>query len=424
MSLKKPLPGLQPFLVFGLGASFYLFQFILRVSPNVLEPDILHDLKADAYNFSLLSAYYYVSYSLLQIPIGMLVDHFGPRRIVTLSIGLCIFGALIFSQAQTMGMAQGARFLMGAGSACAFISCLKLGSVWFTPKHYAKIVGFSMLFGTVGATGGGAPLALLADGQGWRTAILWISLLGIALMGLYWIIVRDHPPHTRETHPDMAQEVRAFWKNLTTVVKDTQNWLISLYGLLCYTPITILGDAWGVPFLMSVYGIDRAQAAAAQSMMFVGVAIGAPLMAYASDRFGSRKKIALAGILGTLLGVALILYAVPHMPFSWTFGVFLITGLFLGGQTLAFTFIGERNRRSMGATASGFCNGVVMSAAFALHPLIGALLRVLVKEGTQEIYEVRDFQWALSLMVVGLVAALVVWRHLNETLVMEKNKRL
>lgn len=415
MTNKKKISGPLPFIMWGLGASFYLFQFVLRVSNNVLEPDLIRDLEADAYGLSLLAAFYYASYSALQIPMGMLVDHFGPRRIVTGSIALLLLGSLLFASAETMAVAQTGRFIMGAGSACAFLSCLKLGSAWFTPEKFAKIVGFTMVFGTIGAMGGGAPLALIADDLGWRSALQLVVALGLIFMALYWFVVRDRPAYQKDSPIDVAKESVTLRANLAKIVREKQNWLIALYALLTYTPITIFGDTWGVPFLMAAYGVERAQAAGAVSMMFLGIAFGAPAVAVLSDRMASRKKAALLGIMGSGITLTTLIFLVPLIPFSATFALFLVAGVFIGGHYLNFTLICERNNRSMGGTATGFVNCVTMSAAFAIHPLIGALLKFLVTDATHTLYEVGDFQVVLSLIPLGLVGAYLAWRHIEET---------
>lgn len=405
-----------PWVMWGLGGCFYLYQFILRVSPDVFVPDLIATFKVDAYSLGVLSAAYYYPYSFLQIPLGMLTDKFGPKKLITASMGFCVLGALLFSMSHVLWLAQAGRFLMGAGSACAFICCLKLGSAWFTPQQFARIVGFTMIFGTIGAIGGKAPLAYLTQHFGWRTSMTLVATIGVVFLLLVWFFVKDKPE--KETgEPDLAEETLSLRDNLLVLAKEKQSWIIVSYALMAYVPLTVFGDLWGTSFLISAYeGLERTTAAICVSMMFVGICIGAPLCTYISDLLHSRKKVILATSFGCLAVVSSIVSFIGLLPFQSMYPLFFLMGLFIGGHYLNFIVICERHPKNVSGTATGFTNWFTMSGAFIIQPLVGWLLDWSsggsIKEG---ILNVADFRIALLAVPVALTLSIVLGSRIEET---------
>lgn len=415
MSSRTNIKPYMPWVMWGLGGCFYLYQFVLRVAPNVFAPDLITTFKVDAYSLGVLSAAYYYPYSALQIPLGMLTDHFGPKKLITLSIGLCVVGALLFSTSYVLWLAQAGRFIMGAGSACAFVCCLKLGSAWFTPQQFARIVGFTMIFGTTGAMGGGAPLAYLTSQFGWRTSMTLVALIGVVFMIAVWFFVKDGP-EGHENH-DVSEEVTSLRENLKILAKEKQSWIIMLYAMMAYVPLTVFGDLWGASFLMSAYeGIDRTAAAGAVSMMFVGIAIGAPLSTYISDQIHSRKKVIVSTAVGCLMVVGVIISFIGLLPFNSMFPLFLLLGIFIGGHYLNFVVICERHSQRVRATAASFSNWFTMSGAFIIQPVIGKILdwtsRGIVEDG---IFALGDFKIALLTVPIAITLSVFFASRIEET---------
>src|SRR5690606_31220485 len=108
----------------GIAALFYFYQFILRVSPGVMSQELMRDFAVQGCALGVLGAFYYNAYAAMQIPLGILLDRFGPRRLMAASCAVATLGTYLFSQAETLSVASFGRLLMGAGAACGFIGTL------------------------------------------------------------------------------------------------------------------------------------------------------------------------------------------------------------------------------------------------------------------------------------------------------------
>ncbi len=185
------IPGAKPLFMWLSATFLYCYQFFLRSSPNVMVDDLMHDFQVDAEALGILASFYYIAYSFLQIPMGIMIDKFGLRRILTFSALTCSLGATIFGISENLLTAKVGRLFIGIGSAGVFLSCLKLITLWFPKRHFGIFVGFTMMMGTFGAINAGAPLAFLVQSVGWRSAILSVAVVGAVWSLVLWMFVRD-----------------------------------------------------------------------------------------------------------------------------------------------------------------------------------------------------------------------------------------
>src|SRR3989338_3340653 len=139
-----------PWVVWALAASFFLFEYVTRVAPSVMANQLMQEFHVYALGLGALSAFFYYPYIVMQVPVGMLVDRFGPRRLLTVMVLMCALSNFIFGIAHNIWMADLGRFLMGFSSAFAFVSCLKLATSWFYPIRFPLLAGITQALGMVG----------------------------------------------------------------------------------------------------------------------------------------------------------------------------------------------------------------------------------------------------------------------------------
>ncbi len=170
MSLKRRSLSkrLYPWLIWGLGSAFIFYKYLLEVSPSVMAADLMRVFHATGAQLGNLAGCYFYAYLLMQIPMGIFTDRFGPRRVTSLAILCCASGALLLAFAHQLTVAELARFIMGFGASVAAISCLKLTTLWFPPQRFALMAGLMMSAGMLGAVGGQAPLSIAMNHVGWR----------------------------------------------------------------------------------------------------------------------------------------------------------------------------------------------------------------------------------------------------------------
>lgn len=412
---KDSLNSTQSWLIWVCAGAFYLYECILRVSPSVMTQGLMSDFSLTSTALGVLVSCYLYAYVVLQVPCGVMVDALGARRIITTSAALCTVGAFMFALGDTLIWAQIGRFLIGAGSACAFISCLKVVAEWFSPTKFAAMLGLTNMMGTIGGTFGGPPLAWMVNNLGgWREATLVLAIIGIIITVLSWLMVRDRPQIHKSYH---THEI-PLWKSFLLLVTNPQVWLIALFGSLMWLPITAFAELWGVPYLMHIYSIDNEYASFATVMIFVGFAFGGPLAAWISEKFKSRiLTMKLSSAL--LFAVFLTIVLAPEIPLPVMFALLFAGGVCNGGQVLVFACVKEISPRRISGTALGFTNAVVMMSGIIFQPLLGELLDwcwdgALGTDGVR-IYSEAAYQTAIIAIPVGIAVSWFLLYFVKET---------
>jgi len=171
--------NIRGWLIVACGGIFYMYQFMVRVSPNIMNHELLTNFAIDSAGLGLLLGAYNWSYSAMQIPLGITIDRFGPRFFLCAAALVCALACFIFGNTTNPMIGGAARFLMGMGSACGLIGTIKLGTIWLEPKHVAKVTGLAILMGTAGASLGGAPLEMLLNKVGFAKTMEFLVKLGL-----------------------------------------------------------------------------------------------------------------------------------------------------------------------------------------------------------------------------------------------------
>ncbi len=414
LSVSPSKVSQKALLIWACGGFFYFYQFILRVSPSVMTEDLMKAFAVQGCTLGILTAFYYNAYASLQIPLGMLLDRFGPRRLLTFSCFLCTLGCVLFASSNYLSIASLGRLLMGAGSACAFIGTIKLATMWFPLERIGKVVGFTMLLGTLGATFAGAPLAALVELVGWRQSLFIISILGAVLCVVIWSFVRDRVQPSEELEKTRAPRIL---QGFITVITNRQVWLLALYGSLMYVPLSAFADLWGVSYIIQLYGVDRKIAGSLVSMIYVGVAVGAPLAAFFSDYLKKRQLPMMIGAAFSLMLYGIIVYY-PAIPLELMYVLLFLTGLSFAPQMLCFASVCEQIPLAASGVAVGFTNMIVMASGVIFEPLVGFLLEHSAKGavvGGVPLYTVEDFRFSLATIPLSILGAFALTFFIQET---------
>lgn len=354
------------FFYWSLAAIFYLYEMVLRASTGVMVNDLRDAFGLDAQKMGLLSATYYWAYTPLQIPCGLILDRVGARRLITFSCVICATGAYVFGSTENIYLAGLARFSIGAGSACAFISSLSLIMGWFSPSHFSLMAGMTNMMGCIGGTFAGEPLAWLSNSVGWQKALIYLGYGGFLLAALTWLGIRDPEKKDKKNEP-------ALLDTLWNIMGKKQIWLSGIIGGLLYLPISAFNELWAVPFLQSTYQIDSRTASMVPMVLYVGMGFGGPAMAYVAEKIKSYRL-----TLQLTAGITAILFLLMAFTryFPFPFAVFLagLIGFVMGGQVLAFSVSKNAAPIPMGGTASAFTNALIMFFGLLFQPILGMVL--------------------------------------------------
>ncbi|MFM2321961.1 MAG: hypothetical protein RLZZ225_114 [Pseudomonadota bacterium] len=404
-----------PWLVWGLAASAFFIEYFARVAPGVMIDSLMRDFKVQALALGSLSAFFYYAYVGMQIPVGILVDRFSLRWLLTSMIFICGLGCLIFASTTHLGVAALARLMMGFGAAFAFVSALKVAAVWFPAQQFGLLAGLTQALGMLGAAVGQMPMAYLVVHLGWRETLFLIASLMILLSAFVAILVRDRvKPMT-----SMAKKtlMRSPCSGLMEVLKNPQSWWNALFAGLLFAPTAALAELWGVKFFRQTYHLSNQIAAMGIGLIFIGWTIGGPLTGWISDKIKRRKIILMLSACFSLLFASLVIL-LPNLPLSILFGLLFLYGLANTGVATAYAVASEINPQSIAGTSVAFANmaSVIIGAGF--QPLIGWLLERkwdgAMVDGLA-FYSNANFRSSLLILLVSLLLAVLVACGIKET---------
>jgi MFS family permease len=400
--------------VWGLGAAFYCYGFFQRVAPSVMVGDLMTDFAVGGAILGNLSAFYFYAYAGLQLPVGLIIDRWGPRRVMTVAVLVTGVGSLLFALAGSLGPAYLGRLLVGAGAGFSWVGCLTLITAWFPARRFAMVTGLTLFVGLAGAIGGQAPLAALVTVAGWRATMLAAAAFAVLLALAIWLIVRDRPIGAAVPKVSAAGESRALWQGLHQVAGRRQTWVLALVGSMMAAPMLSLGALWGVPYLSAAHGLSRPAAALNTSLMLVGWAVGSPLVGWISDRIGRRRLPMTVGALIAVSSMTLLL-VVPGLTLGAVRVLLFLNGFAGGTMVLCFAVMRETNAGGAIASGYGVVNMTVMAGGAIFQPLIGFLLDRMWDgrmEGGARLYSVAAYETAFMTLsaatAVGLLATLFV----------------
>ncbi|MEM7404062.1 MAG: MFS transporter [Pseudomonadota bacterium] len=388
-------------------AAFFFYAWVLRVNPSVLIDELMAELAVGGTLVGHLSAFYFYGYAGGQIPAGMLLDRFGPRRLMTLAAGVCASGAMLFAASDSIWWLSAGRLLIGAGASFSLIGSMHIAGQWLPAHRYAMLGGIAMGCGMVGGVVGQAPVRVAVDSHGWRDVVSVIAWVGFMLSLYLWMTVRDRSRGSGGLGSVVG--------GLGRVASQPSNWLNAIAGLGVTGPLLGFGALWGVPFLEQSLGVERAAAAGIASFTLAGMGVGAPLSGWLSDRFNTRRVPLMIGSCTSILSLLTVLF-LARDPVSASLACFVI-GLSTSTQIVNFAFARDHNPPELRATATGLINGTVTGAGALFQPAIGWVLDLrwdgTLREGVR-IYSVSDFQWAFALLLVALAIGFVCAFALRE----------
>lgn len=404
------------FFIWGLGACFFFLEYIVRVSPGVIVNDLISSFHINAYQIGLLSSAFSLSYISMQIPVGALVDRYSVRWLIGSMALLCALATVIFSLTRSFECAIFARFLIGITGAFAFVGALKIATLYFSPQYFGFLAGTTQALGMLGAAVGLGPLSILVAWITWRHALLILALM-ISILSLFiFLFLRDKAEMLKKA-PAQTLQADSFFLGLRIVMKNPHNWVnVMVIGLL-YAPTMVFGELWGPLYLAKVYSLSSVEAASVVSVIFIGWALGSPLVGWISDCLGQRKIIILLSALLSFLTMFFMLYA-HSLSASTLFVLAFVYGFTNVGVSLCYVVACEINPHQFSGTALGFTNmaSIIFGAIF--QPLIGRLLDMnwdgLYHEGAR-VYSAVNLQKTMIALPISLILCLIFACFLRES---------
>ena len=410
---KRKLHPLRWF-IWALAAAFYYYEYVLRVSPSVMVPELERSFAVSAGAIGTLSAFYFYAYAPMQLPIGILMDRFGARRLLVLATALCGIGGLAFGFAPHLPLAEAGRFLMGTGSAFAFIGMIYICHQWFPNRWVAVLIGLGNSIGMLGAVMGEGPLSFGVDYFGWRAIAIALGGIGLLMSALIFIAMRRSPPSLEQHVP--TTRWRELFGQVKVVCLNPQTWVNAVGNMFFYATVVAFAALWGVPFIQVAYGVDNHVAAFASSMIFVGFIVGGPLVGFISDHLRRRKIPLLFTSLFAFFSLTPVIY-LTDIPIGGVYALLFLTGVFSSGTLLNFSLVTAVNPPEAKGTAIAFTNTIAFIGGALFQTAVGLLLDTFwkgVAKGGVIFYAKEAYQVVLSIFPITLLLAFLIFLALKE----------
>lgn len=388
----------------GVLVSFFAYQFLMRVSPGVMADHLMHHFTIDALEFSLISTFYYIGYASMQLPIGILLDQYGPKIVTGSCIAVCVIGCLLFTYTSVWGIALLGRLLIGMGSSAGFISTSKALRAWFPENQFSRMVGVSFTIGLIGAINSGRPVSYLLNHFDWQQIMLFVCGVG-GILAL--AVFKSVPPFEK----DPQYVAQPLYYGLTQVFKMPKILILGVLAAFLTAPLSVFADVWGVSFFMHVYHWTRDDATLAISAVYLGMCFGAPLLATVANRFNKMREGIIGAAVIMLLTLGLIVF-VPTLSW-WSVTILLfIMGIFCCYQVLVFSLAAQMTPQAISGVVIGLTNMMIMMAGILFLPLVGYCLNQFSDvPGVQ--YSLEAYQQAFTPILAALAISGVGFLFFN-----------
>jgi MFS family permease len=302
-----------------------LSQFF-RSSNAVIAPSLMSDLGMSAEDIGVLSSSFFFVFAVMQIPLGVLLDRFGARLIMSLLLLLAVAGSLCFAAGETLSELVLGRLLIGVGCAGLMVGSLVILARWYPRARFAGAMATLFAFANAGNLAATLPLAASVTAWGWRSTFVGLGVITALLAGFFFVVARDAPPdhpyHDRQPET-LLQVVRGLGKIFHT--RD----LCLVFPMVAvgYASFISIVGLWGGPYLYEVYGLSSIARGNVLSLMALSMIVGTLAYGRLDHYFTSRRALTTFG--GCTTAAVLVVLAVdPGGPLWWTITLLCLFGLF------------------------------------------------------------------------------------------------
>jgi nitrate/nitrite transporter NarK len=368
----------RKWLVFGLLSISYLLAFSQRTGPGVIADQLQQQFRVSSAVLGSMASIQYLLYMVLQVPVGLFGDEYGPEILFFTGVLLDGAGTLVFSHAGSFPWLLVGRAVVGMGDALIWVNIVLILGKWFKAREFASTLGLVGTAGNLGALLATIPFAAWVAVSGWHLpfTILGSLLVLVAIINYVGLIGPQWPWRRQNTE---QQQILKFDKvpvglTLRSVLRDRVAWATFSchFGVMgSYIGFT---SVWATPYFMSVYHLSRSSAAQFTLVGFVGALLGGPLMGFLSDRTGQRRGPYIVLQVASCLAWFIFVWCDGYPSVYAAYMGLFVVGFGCGGSLLTFATIRDMTPYVRSGATSGFANtGGFLSAVF-LPVLFGTVI--------------------------------------------------
>lgn len=348
--------------IWAIAAIFYAYQYILRVMPSIFLDDIMGHFGIGAVAFGQFSGVYYIGYSLVHLPIGIMLDRFGPRRVMSSCMLLTVVGSLPLIYIDQWTYSIIGRILIGIGSSAAILGAFKIIRMAFDEAQFSRMLSFCVTIGLLGAIYGGGPVSFMRDRFGYEFVVQMIAITGIILAIATFFVV---PNITSKGQSSILKDVKEVLGNRRVL-------LTCLSAGLMVGPLEGFADVWGSTFLKMHYQVEGSVAASLPSLIFLGMCFGGPILSLIAEKVSDYLITIIAAGLVMASAFFLLLFSVVSVPMLSV--MFILVGISCAYQILAIFKASTYVREDVAGLTTAVANMIIMFFGYAFHTVIGTIV--------------------------------------------------
>jgi predicted MFS family arabinose efflux permease len=380
------------FLPFAAG---YYLSYLFRTINTLISYPLSVELDLNAADCGLLTSIYFLVFAIAQIPIGILLDRFGPRRVQSVLLLIAAAGAALFGVSTGFASALIARAMIGFGVAASLMAGLKAIVLWFPKERVALTNGYMIMLGTLGAVTATLPADWLVHRFGWRGLFELLAVASACIAGLIYLVV---PESAR------PKQLKSTSLGLKTVYSDMRFWRIAPLSAACIGSAWSLQALWAAPWLADVEGLSQQSLVTELFVMAIEISIGAWLLGTIADwlrRSGTTADVLLAFVAVLFVAAELAIILRLPMPALVPWSIVSLVG---AGTVISYAIVAEQFPMELAARANGGLN--LLHFGWAFFAQYGTGLIVAQWEPHEGRYPVIAYQSAFGFNVVVQILAL------------------
>ncbi|MFI1014636.1 MFS transporter [Streptomyces sp. NPDC020965] len=401
----RTIGGSEAWLVWGLATAFVVWLFAIQTGYGIVSPEIQRSAGLTVAQIGLAGSVYTWAFAFCQFFSGALLDRFGSRPLLAVAVAFVTVGAFLYARTTGFGTLVTAQIVIAVGAAFGFVGAGYIGGQWFPAARYGLMFGMVQSLASLGSAIGQPAISWRLEQVSWQRLLNGFGVAGVVLTVLFVLLVRNPAPGPGRVERPRSALLPSIARALGTCFGNRNVLLAAALSGVSFGSMIAMGSLWG-PRLVRAQGAGESLAAALSAMSWLGLAVGAPLFNIVSNRWGSRRVPAVAGVFLQAVSVAVLICLPAGVPGVTTVVMFAV-GFFSGAQMLGFTVAGESVPAALVGSSAAIVNGVCFILAGVLEAVPGRLL--------PDVPSLADYRSALLIMPLLLVAGAVAGLFIRDT---------
>ena len=384
---------------------FYCFDYLLQISISVFLPTIKQQFSINNFQLGMIGSVFFISYVLMQIPSGYLIDEIGAKKIAIIMALACVTGSVTMYFSSHFYLLLLSRFIIGFGSSAAFLCALYVISQWLPKKYFSIFVGLLQALAGMGAIFGQAPIAYINHYYSWNKIYLGFAIISLAFCGLFVFIV-GRSTHTSHNKSDLnASKIPL--TSYFSIFKNKDLLKLAVLGFIAWSPVASLAGFWIIPFLSNQYGFTPLHSSYMITTFWVGMICGSLLTPIISEWIKRRKPVLVFGF--SLQLIAMCFICMNSAVVLVCIAMFLL-GFVAPIQGFCIVIVNDIYKGKGFGIVSGFLNMLGALSGGVMQFLVGFFLSYVF------FHSIHSYEFAfLSYLLLAVIAIYISITGIQES---------